>query len=122
MSPISSSSSSLLLMIFYQCFTSAALSFCPLPLFACYWQIYLPLMGTPTVSAGTFHVSFTQGDYSPCVCRWGKLTTQLVLQRTIRLLDFTSHIFKKPAQAEHTSRNSYCRRSGSHCRSTVSMH
>ena len=41
----------------------------PLPLSACYWQIRLSLTGRPTVSRGYVSGSFTQGDYSFCMCR-----------------------------------------------------
>jgi len=62
----------------------------PLPLSACYWQIQLSLTGRPTVSRGYVSDSFTQGDYSSCMCRWEQLTAQLVLQRTVQIRDFTS--------------------------------
>ena len=54
------------------------ISFLPLPLSACYWQTRRSLTGSPTVSCGYVSGSFTQENYSSCMCRWAQLTVQLV--------------------------------------------
>ena len=54
------------------------ISFLPLPLSACYWQTQRSLTGSPTVSCGYVSSSFTQENYSSCMCWWAQLTVQLV--------------------------------------------